>query len=196
MKSMLMLLTLMIGMQGVQAQKIVEINKIPSSIEAFLELRSELADSPEGAAALFVAAMLMYNKDKDLGTDAFTIAVDRSLLKEVSGGYKGFAPGNNFANAIRNYFAPRPYLANSYIKDTKVKDGYKLPKASPYEVAMKRNPHSEQSNGDIKVFVACSGADSPRPITLRKNNRGVWKVVNYSSLFVGIRKPNLVDDRL
>ena len=40
-----------------------------------------------------------------------------------------------------------------------------------------------------KVFVWSSGADSPRPLTLIKNNRGLWKATNWSSLTVGIRPP-------
>lgn len=180
---------------GIQAQKTVKVNAIPDNIEDFLELRDQIAESPEGGAALFVVAMLMYTKDKTIGNHAFTIASDRSLLKETSDGYKGFAPGRNMASMIKNYFAPKPYIAPSYIVGTSPKNDYKLP-SSPYKVALTRNTYSTQSNGDIKVFVACSGADSPRPVTLRKNNRGVWKVVNYSSLFVGIRKLDTTDDRL
>jgi hypothetical protein len=42
--------------------------------------------------------------------------------------------------------------------------------------------------GQAKLFVACSGADRPRPVELRKNGRGEWKVTSWSSLTVGVRK--------
>jgi hypothetical protein len=48
-----------------------------------------------------------------------------------------------------------------------------------------------------KRFVHSSGADSPRPLTLRKNNRGLYKVTSWSSLQVGVRPPvETVDDDL
>lgn len=195
MKNLIILsLVLSFSLSNVYAQETVKIKSIPDNIDDFLELRDQVSKSPEGAAALFVVAMLMYTKDKAIGNDAFTIASDLSLLKETNGGYKGFAPGGNMASMIKNYFAPKPYLAASYIAGTSPKNGYKL-SAAPYKVVLTRNTYSTQSNGDVKVFVACSGADSPRPVTLRKNNRGIWKVVNYSSLFVGVRKAP-VDDRL
>ena len=48
-----------------------------------------------------------------------------------------------------------------------------------------------------KLFVFSSGADSPRPVTVKKNNRGLWKATSYSSLDVGVRPPIvIVDDDL
>ncbi|MCP4443456.1 MAG: hypothetical protein GY810_31520 [Aureispira sp.] len=190
----ILLLGLALCIQNTNAQKTIKIDKMPSTIEDFLTLRNEISKTPEGGAALFVAAMHMYTKDKTIGNNAFTIASDRSLLKETGEGHKGFAPAGNMASMIKNYFAPKPYLAASYFAGTSPKNGYQLPSA-PYKVVLTRNTYSTQPNGDIKVFVKCSGADSPRPVTLRKNNRGIWKVINYSSLFVGIRKP-AVDDGL
>ena len=65
-------------------------------------------------------------------------------------------------------------------------------------IGLSRNAYSNLSGNAVKVFVVCSGADSPRPIHLKANNRGVWKVTNASSLFVGIRAPEkaAVDDEL
>ena len=42
--------------------------------------------------------------------------------------------------------------------------------------------------GKAKFFVACSGADTPRPIELAKNASGQWKVVSFNSLTVGVKK--------
>ena len=49
--------------------------------------------------------------------------------------------------------------------------------------------------GQAKLFVACGGADTPRPIQLARNNAGQWKVVNFSSLTVGVKpRPSVADD--
>lgn len=43
--------------------------------------------------------------------------------------------------------------------------------------------------GKAKLFLACGGADTPRPVELRKNASGQWKITSWSSLQVGVRKP-------
>lgn len=43
--------------------------------------------------------------------------------------------------------------------------------------------------GRAKLFVTCGGADTPRPVELRKNPSGQWKVTAWSSLQVGVKKP-------
>jgi len=42
------------------AQGTVKINKIPSSVEEFVEMRNEIAKTPEGGAAMFLLALKMY----------------------------------------------------------------------------------------------------------------------------------------
>ncbi len=174
----------------------VSVEKLPAAMEEFLSLRDTLAGEPEGGAALLVTSMVVYTVEPELGIDMFTAALDRSQLMEKPGGYKGFAPISSFMSYLKNYLAPKPYLAASYIAGTGPENGYELP-PPPLTVHVSRNPYSLQSNGDIKVFIECSGADSPRPVILRQNNRGVWKAVNVNSLFVGIRPPAaVVDDDL
>jgi hypothetical protein len=174
----------------------VELGKLPKTMDEFIALRNELAETPEGGAAVFVAATVVYSKNADLGTDMFTVALDRSRLRESAGGYKGFAPAGAFMSYPEQYIQSKPYIARSYITGTSPENGYTLP-SPPLTVRVSRNKYSEQGNGDVKVFVQCSGADSPRPVTLRKNNRGIWKAVNVNSLFVGIRPPvETIDDDL
>lgn len=178
------------------SEKTVELGELPGTMDEFLLLRDKLADSPEGGAALFVAAMIGYTEDPDLGTDMFTIALDRSRLTEKADGYKGYAPVGTVMSYPKQYLTSKPYIARSYIVGTSPENGYALP-APPVTVRISTNPHSEQANGDIKVFIACNGADSPRPVILRRNNRGIWKAVNINSLFVGIRPPvEEIDDDL
>lgn len=173
----------------------ISLNRIPDNIEGFIALRDELANTPEGGAAIFILAMLMFAEDQNLGMQAFTIAMDRTNLREDIKGYKGFSPAASYDYHFKN-FAQKLYWAKSYVLGTSPAGKYELPTV-PYQISATRNAHSEQQNGDIKVFVACSGADSPRPITLRVNDKGRWKVVECSSMFLGMRVPeNDVSDDL
>ena len=58
-----------------------------------------------------------------------------------------------------------------------------------YKMEFSRNRYTEQSNGAMRIFIKCNGAASPRPITLKQNDKGIWKVSEFSSLFVGVAKP-------
>jgi hypothetical protein len=180
-----------------KAQITQSIAKIPTTIEDFVELRNQLASTPEGGATTFVVAMMMYTENETLGMQAFTVVLDQNNL--VEGGaksvYMGFSPSPRVQHDIRNYYGKyKDHLANSYIVGTSHTDNYKLSSA-PYKMEFTRNRYTEQTDGSMRIFIKCNGADSPRPITLKKNNRGIWKVTNYSSLFVGVRKMPK-DDRL
>ena len=41
---------------------------------------------------------------------------------------------------------------------------------------------------DVSLYAFTTSGNFPRPLTLKKNNRGIWKVTNVSSLFVGVSK--------
>ena len=53
-----------------------EFDGVPATIEEYVELRNEVATKPEGGAAMFVLAMLMYVADNKPGLWAFTVALD------------------------------------------------------------------------------------------------------------------------
>ncbi len=165
-----------------------QIPRIPSTIDDFTSIRDGLANSPEGGAAVFILAMMLYAKDKTLGMQALTIAMDRNNLREEMTGYKGFALSRSYDYHLGN-FSKKPYWANAYIDGTSPDNGYALGSA-PYTLQIGRNSSSEQANGVIKVFVKCSGADSPRPIALKANDKGIWKVSECSSMFLDMRAPD------
>lgn len=179
--------------QTSNAQKMVETDKIPTTIEEFIAFRDKVATTPEGGAAVFAMAMILYTQNKELGNQALTVAMDLSQLEEGNV-YKGYQPPSALNYHLGN-LSEKPYIARSYVQDAKPDNGYALP-SSKIKFKTSRNSYSEQDNGDIKVFIQSSGADSPRPIALRKNEKGLWKAVNYNSLFVGIMPPasNVVDD--
>lgn len=173
----------------------VELPSDIATIEEFITFRDATADTPEGGAAVFVLAMILRTQDEDLGHDALVVALDAGELRSDAAGYRGFTLGNRPGEFVRRYLDPSPYLAHSYVLDTSPDDQYALPPNRT--VGLTRNRLSVISDDRVKVFVASSGADTPRPITLQRNNRGVWKAYEYSSLFVGVRPPaQVVDDPL
>ncbi len=163
-----------------------------ATTEDFLLFRDAAAQSPEGGAAVFVLAMLLFEQDATLGRNAMVIALDANELRQDPAGYQGYAPGNRADDFVSRYLVPRPYLARSYLLGTSPENGYNPPESRA--VRLSRNSTSTIAGDQVKVFVSCTGADTPRPITMRRNNRGVWKAYEYSSLFVGVRPPAAVAD--
>ncbi|MDA3940376.1 MAG: hypothetical protein PF693_13895 [Spirochaetia bacterium] len=60
----------------------------------------------------------------------------------------------------------------------------------PFLIETSTNKYSEISETEIKLFVACSGASSPRPVRVKRNSSGLWKVDEFSSLVVGVMAPS------
>jgi hypothetical protein len=177
----------------------LEIAAVPTTLDALIDLRDRAARTPEGGAVMMVTALLLVADDPDgeLGRHALTIAVDRSRLTPDPAGYKGWSLSKRDLRHIERQMRAHPYTPRSYVVGTNAENGYRLPDP-PLRFRVSDNPHSgDVDEGRYKVFVASSGADSPRPVTLQRNNRGLWKAVAWSSLTVGVMPPVIsVDDEL
>jgi hypothetical protein len=171
----------------------LDVPGLPDSLEAFLALRDQLATTVHGGAVMFVVAQAVYADDEELGRQLLTIAVDRGVLYDGPKGYKGKQLSNMELQAFRERIRGKPYVARSYFQGTSPENGYALP-AGGLQVNVREQPRDVEAERG-KVFVHSTGADSPRPIVLLKNNRGLWKAKTWSSLQVGVRPPvEVVDD--
>lgn len=177
----------------------VVVNEIPESLESFIKLRDDLAQTPAGAAVVMVLALYLYARapESELANAALTLAVDRSRLRELPGGYQGWGILAIDFQRIQWQLRDSPWTPQSYFLGTESVHAYRLP-ASPYRFEVSENPYSgNPASGVFKVFVRSSGAASPRPVTLKRNNRGLWKALEWSSLLMGIQPPkHAVDDVL
>ncbi len=163
------------------------LESIPQSLEEFVALRDEIADNPKGGVAMMIVAMKVYAEDEELGTKLFTIALDRSaLIRSVSKpNYKNYIPSTQSMYFIRQ-IATHPYLAGIYIEGTKAKTAYVLPQKPPYILRFAQATVSDKD--EITLYVVTTSGNRPRPVKLKKNNRGIWKAIGFSSLFVGAMK--------
>jgi hypothetical protein len=167
----------------------VQVDELPRSVEDFVVLRDQVAVAPQGGAAMMVLALLVYAEDEELGKQCLAATVDRRRLVGGSQGYRSWQLSNRDLQLIRMQIKGQPYLPRSYVKGTTPEHGYRLSNL-PYVLEFSYNPHSgDPESGVYKVFVGSSGASSPRPVTVRRNSRGIWKASEWSSLVVGIRRP-------
>jgi hypothetical protein len=167
---------------------------IPKTFAEFKELRAAHSKTPEGAAALFVAAMIMYGKNKEDGIKSFTLILDRYYVWKGGRGpsVRGYSPNRSAMGYIK-MIDTRPYLGRVYISGTNYKNAYKLP-AAPYKIEIARI--GSRGEGKKVLYIRTTSGNMPRPLGVKVNNRGVWKAYDLSSMFVGVSKvpPRNVDD--
>jgi hypothetical protein len=168
------------------SQDAIQIAALPQTLDEFIAVRDQIAHTPQGGAATMVIALLLHARDQELGRQALTVAVDRSRLQEGTDGYKGWQLRRGDRQRIDQQLRQQEYLPRSYIQGTSPEQGYTLAKP-PYTITFQSNLYSgDPDSGTYKTFVHCSGAASPRPVSLKRNNRGVWKASEWSSLIMGI----------
>jgi hypothetical protein len=172
----------------------IEISRFPKNIEEFLELRNQIATTPQGGASMFIIALMMYVQSSDNDFAPLTVAITKSHLQENSKGYKGYMPNPSDLRLIKDQLNYHPYLPNSYVINTSPQNGYELP-SERLAFTFSTNKYSgSEEEGSLKLFVPSSGADSPRPIKVVRNDKGIWKADEWSSLLVGIRTPPKADN--
>lgn len=81
------------------------------------------------------------------------------------------------------------YIGKSYFKGATPANNYEP--IIPYEVEIEENNYSYSQEGMAKLFIKCGGADSPRPIVLRKLKDGRWLIWSDTivGLMTGIKQP-------
>ena len=172
--------------------KKITIKTLPSSIDEFVQLRDQIAKTPEGGAAILLLALKIFADNEQLGKQCLVVASDRSRLQEGDD-YKGYSIVHSDMNLLSSQLSKYPNIPNSYIEGASPENNYSV--TLPFVYTFSRQKYSgDESEGVIKIFVKCYGADIDRPIQLTRNNRGLWKATNWSSIIVGIKKPPIDDD--
>jgi hypothetical protein len=174
---------------------------LPKTVEEFLALRDEIMSNPDertkayGGASLFLYALLTQTFDRALGDKFLVITLTRDNLdkwqrKPWSGSevdYKGYT-WNRASSFHVTRILERPYLPKSHIKGTLATERYETDLTQPITLVYRKQNKFNQdpASGKYKVFSCTSGAATCRPITLLRNNRGIWKVDEFSTLSVDI----------
>lgn len=164
-------------------------SRVPETHEEFIALRDQHARTPEGGAAIFALALMVYAKDPALGALCVLVSVRHDLLDDDSAGYKGKRLRRARTIDLESRIGARPHIARSYAQATTPADGYALP-VGPITVRVRQQPNSVESGVRARMFVWSTGADTPRPISLERNDNGIWKAFEWSSLEVDVRPPH------
>ena len=161
---------------------------LPTSVEEYLKLRDDIGRSPQGGAALLAYALMVRGTNKALGEQLLVLALERSRLRKGST-YKGFAVAGS-SQYLLGQLDKNPHCARSYAAGSSPENDYKL---DPAAVGLKFRKQTKYAgsveSGRFKVFLCSTGTDTCRPVTLQRNDQGIWKAREFSSLVVSCRAP-------
>ena len=159
----------------------ITLNSLPKTLDELKAMPQAALTVPEEVAALTVAALALYPENP---------AETEKMLDFL----RGPRPLNGIDKQfIRDRFRGKEYLMRSYLVGSTPENNYTP--VQPYRVTVSENTYSRTQFGDgyLALYVACSGADSPRPLKLRnKPSTGQWFLWE-QQLLTGIRIPQVAD---
>jgi hypothetical protein len=174
-----------------QSTTTVTINRMCKNLDDFLVLQSQIADTPQGAVAMMILAMAIYQQDPITGRMCLTAASTDPLVSPstAAGSYNGEIITNSSISRLTENLETYPLLPFIYYRGAAPSHSY-TPSAPPYVLDMYTNPYSYSQGGDglvrVKLFVETLGADSARPATV-KNVGGIYKITEFSSLYLAYK---------
>lgn len=164
---------------GNQKERIT-FKELPENLAQLQALPESSLDSPFKTAALTVCALCVYAADKDAGIEMLNFL-------------KGPQPLSNAElQFLRDRFMDgKTYVPLSYFEGAKPDNNY-CP-SEPLTIEVFSNPYSYDNEGYARLYIRSGGADSERPITLRKRGSdGKWFLWE-QMLLADIRKPVAAD---
>ena len=165
----------LIGKNG----KKVTLESLPTNLDELKALPGAELTDEYAVAALAVAVLCNYENDTD---ETFT------MLDFLRG-------PEPFDESEKKFISERldgkSYVTRSYLKGATPDNNYTP--STPYVIEISENSSSRSEDGYVKLFIQTSGADTPRPITLRqKASTGQWFVWKMSIL-TDVRHPKEAD---
>lgn len=174
---------------GAGVPKSIELGSIPVTLEEFDAKYNAIATTPEGAIAMFLAAMDIYARNEELGKHCFGLCLHPENRN-------GDLPNNHFLSFMRSRFHEgdgQPWIARSYFEGAKPENGY-TPK-EPLTLKMKSRANDDDyltsMDADVeKRWLQSSGADSERAVqVLRVRGEELYYMFEYGGLPSQVRKP-------
>ena len=160
-----------------------EAQALPSSVDEFLAMRAEFMKGKDewqkayGGASLFLYALMVRTQDEALGDQLVVLALDKYNLADGDV-YKGKDWNKAASFYLDDQLKGKNHIPRAHAKGTKQSDGYELDMSKPVTLVYRRQIKAvpNPGSGDAKVFACTSGAPTCRPIQLKRNTKGIWKV--------------------
>ena len=151
----------------------------PADFKAYKERYQSVGVSPEGAVRMYFDALYSYI-DPDRHDEGAKML--RYSLHEVKNWEKSPAWGT-FVSRLKD--ASYHYIFRSFAAGSSPAGGYAM-NPDNYRLVF---AGSRQESDYVLILIKSSGADSPRPIHVRRFEDGLWYVINNHGTYVQVRPP-------
>ncbi len=175
-------------------------HKLPKTVKEFKALRSKLMSANTevkkayGGAALFLYALMVRTYDKSLGNKFLVMSLTKDGLTKGNH-YKGYTWSRSLDYHVKR-ITSRSQIPRSHVVGSSPKNNYKVNFKKALKLVFRKQTAAKGSDGSkyvpdpatgkYKIFSCSSGAATCRPMALRRNKKGIWKVKSFSSISVGI----------
>ncbi len=143
--------------------------------EYSLRWEQEWGKSELGAIRAFLIGVIEYIDNPQEGSRMIVLTLpEQYLQQDGSPGRDAFLEyfSNDNGNSAKSYLGGTP--ENSY--------------RCYYDHPMEMLANSDRGDRESKIFIQSGGKDMPTPVHLRKNNNGIWKLFNVSSMATGVKR--------
>lgn len=149
---------------------------LPESAAQMQALPEAAMDTPFKTAALAICALCAFAADQNTGVEMLNFL-------------RGPRPmnGQDISFVKDRFRDNRAYIIFSHFAGATPESEYTP--SRPYTLEVFSDPHSYDQENMARLYVRSGGADSPRPISLRRAKDGKWYLWEYSSILLGIRPP-------
>ena len=176
----LLSLSSVLGQKQTRDRSVSETVALAKDIDDFIDEQNDVATTPQGGALMFVQALIEYSKGTELGNEMMTNAIFEDDLV------------NSKLSAMDRYrlYRVKEFMARSYIDGTSPDDCYAIPDEDQVRLAFRDQDKYVGSiaSGRYKVFVYTGDTTlTARPLTLKRNRDGIWKVVEFSTLTLPVQ---------
>lgn len=145
-------------------------DSLPKSVEELKAIRESVLTTPFMTAALSVAVLCNYENDRD---------VTYEMLDFLKGPQPLSMMDKQF---IRDRLSGKGYKTFSYFAGSGPQNNY-VP-SQPYTITVSDNLYSYTNEGYATLYLKSSGADSERPVTLRRKGDQwfLWQITFLSDI--------------
>lgn len=161
-------------------------SEVPESREVVLPAiereHAEAGKTPEGALKMWMRYAAVYHKEP------FS---SRVALEYLTLPYKDNPQWHTLSSArtFVERLEKKPYIFQSYAVGSSPENGYAF-NPETFELAVEKSGPDQHGDRGHAVFLRSSGADSPRPVYLKKSTKtGLYYVSIHANTYVDIRPP-------
>ncbi len=157
----------------------VTFDELPITLDMLQALPQSQLLQPYDAAALLIPALCQWSSNQNAALEMISFLKGPQVLSKHE------------TQFINERLRGKEYLPFSYFEGSTPENGYEP--SQPYTVTIFSVPTSFDEAGYAKLYLKSSGADSPRPVQLRKKvSTGEWFLWE-QMLLSEIRQPVSVD---